>query len=146
MTVLGDVFILKALKQRNLGSCKVQIRVYYEDVDAGGICYHSKYLNFCERARSELFFSKNTTPIQGEYHFVVKNIHADYISPALFGDTVTVTTSMIESKKASITMLQEIFNQKDQLLFTMQIVLVCMKGTRVSKIPESYKEILNPEP
>jgi acyl-CoA thioester hydrolase len=114
-------------------------------VDAGGICYHSKYLNFCERARSELFFSKNTSPIQGEYHFVVKNINADFISPALFGDTVTVTTSVIEFKKASITMLQEISNQDDQLLFSMQIVLVCMKGTRVSKIPESYKKVLNPE-
>lgn len=122
----------------------MKIRIYYEDVDAGGICYHSKYLNFCERARSELFFSKNTSPIQGEYHFVVKNIHADFISPALFGDTVTVKTSVVEFKKASITMLQEIFNQEEQLLFSMQVVLVCMKGSKVSKIPESYKEILNP--
>jgi acyl-CoA thioester hydrolase len=122
----------------------MKIRIYYEDVDAGGICYHSKYLNFCERARSELFFSKNTSPIQGEYHFVVKNIHADFISPALFGDTVTVKTSVVELKKASLTMQQEIFNQEEQLLFSMQVVLVCMKGTKVSKIPESYKEILNP--
>ena len=35
---------------------KMQIRVYYEDTDIGGIVYHSQYLNFCERARSELFF------------------------------------------------------------------------------------------
>ena len=122
----------------------MKIRIYYEDVDAGGICYHSKYLNFCERARSELFFSKNTSPIQGEYHFVVKQIHADFIASARFGDTVTVTASAVEFKKASITMLQEIFNEEDQLLFSMQVVLVCMKGARISKIPESYKEILNP--
>ena len=30
------------------------IRVYYEDTDAGGIVYHSNYLNFAERARTEL--------------------------------------------------------------------------------------------
>ena len=34
----------------------MKMRVYYEDTDAGGVVYHSKYLNFCERARSELFF------------------------------------------------------------------------------------------
>jgi acyl-CoA thioester hydrolase len=30
-----------------------QIRVYYEDTDAGGVVYHSNYLNFFERARTE---------------------------------------------------------------------------------------------
>ena len=31
----------------------VNFRVYYEDTDAGGIVYHSNYLKFCERARTE---------------------------------------------------------------------------------------------
>ena len=30
-----------------------QVRVYWEDTDGGGVVYHSKYLNFFERARSE---------------------------------------------------------------------------------------------
>ena len=29
------------------------IRVYYEDTDSGGVVYHSNYLNFMERARTE---------------------------------------------------------------------------------------------
>jgi acyl-CoA thioester hydrolase len=29
------------------------VRVYYEDTDAGGVVYHSQYLNFMERARTE---------------------------------------------------------------------------------------------
>ena len=36
----------------------MKIRVYYEDTDAGGVVYHSRYLNFCERVRSEAFFDK----------------------------------------------------------------------------------------
>ena len=28
-------------------------RIYYEDTDAGGVVYHSRYLNFFERARTE---------------------------------------------------------------------------------------------
>ena len=30
------------------------VRVYYEDTDAGGVVYHSNYLCFAERARTEL--------------------------------------------------------------------------------------------
>lgn len=118
-----------------------QTRIYYEDVDAGGICYHSKYLNFCERARSELFFSRNSSPIQDEHHFVVKNINADFISPALFGDTITISTSIIDFKKVSITMLQEIINQENKLLFSMRVLLVCLKGNKPSKIPDTYNSI-----
>ncbi|ECP4057905.1 acyl-CoA thioesterase, partial [Campylobacter jejuni] len=32
----------------------MKMRVYYEDTDAGGVVYHSNYLKFCERARSEI--------------------------------------------------------------------------------------------
>ena len=30
------------------------LRIHYEDTDIGGIVYHTKYLNFIERARSSL--------------------------------------------------------------------------------------------
>lgn len=118
-----------------------QSRIYYEDVDAGGICYHSKYLNFCERARSELFFSNNSSPIQGDYHFVVKNINADYILPALFGEKIDIATSIIDYKNVSITMLQEVRNQDNKLLFSMKVLLVCLKGNKLSRIPDSYNGI-----
>ena len=32
---------------------KVQVRVYYEDVDIGGVVYYANYLRYFERARSE---------------------------------------------------------------------------------------------
>ena len=33
---------------------KFNTNVYYEDTDAGGIVYHTSYLKFAERARTEL--------------------------------------------------------------------------------------------
>ena len=30
------------------------VRVYWEDTDGGGVVYHSRYLNFFERARTEM--------------------------------------------------------------------------------------------
>ena len=37
----------------------LKVRIYYEDTDAGGIVYHSKYLNFAERSRAEFFRKLN---------------------------------------------------------------------------------------
>ena len=35
-------------------SNRIDIRVYYEDTDAGGIVYYSNYLKYTERSRTEL--------------------------------------------------------------------------------------------
>ena len=31
----------------------LDVRVYYEDTDAGGVVYHANYLKYIERARTE---------------------------------------------------------------------------------------------
>ncbi len=116
-------------------------KIYYEDVDVGGFCYHSKYLNFCERARSEIFFTQESSPIEDEYHFVVKTLTANYVSPGVFGDEVEVHSSLKEFKSASMTMFHQILNQEGKLLFEMDIVLVGMKGSKISKIPKSFREV-----
>ena len=36
------------------GVHRIRIRVYYEDTDAAGIVYHAAYLQFAERARTEM--------------------------------------------------------------------------------------------
>jgi acyl-CoA thioester hydrolase len=46
-----------------------QLRVYYEDTDAGGVVYHSNYLKFFERARSELLRAK------GIHHHELRQMH-----------------------------------------------------------------------
>ena len=51
----------------------MKIRIYYEDTDAGGIVYHTNYLKYCERARSEYFFASNIDITSENAHFVVKN-------------------------------------------------------------------------
>jgi acyl-CoA thioester hydrolase len=33
---------------------EIAVRVYYEDTDAAGIVYHSNYLKFAERGRTEM--------------------------------------------------------------------------------------------
>ena len=38
-------------------SFKYEVKIYYEDTDAGGVVYYANYLKFLERARSEAIYS-----------------------------------------------------------------------------------------
>ncbi len=127
----------------NLKLWEYQDRIYYEDVDVGGYCYHSKYLNFCERARSDIFFSQGKSPISDTYHFVAKSLQANFKKSALFGDKIIIKTHVTKLKKASMIMSQKIYNQKNELLFELKIVLVCLNGTKISKIPDEIFKIFN---
>ena len=37
-------------------SFKYELKIYYEDTDAGGVVYYANYLKFLERARSEAIY------------------------------------------------------------------------------------------
>lgn len=118
----------------------MQIRVYYEDTDVGGFLYHSNYLNYCERARSEIFFQNGLTPISNDFHFVVKSLRANYLKSAKFGDLVNIETKLLKHRLASISLLQEIYRDSE-LIFQMEIELVYLKKERVSKIPKELIEL-----
>ena len=93
----------------------MQIRVYYEDTDLGGIVYHANYLKFCERARSELFFEKGLVPLDGDSSFVVTKMEIDFLGSAKLADILTVTTKVLEKKKVSIILLQEIYKDEKKI-------------------------------
>lgn len=121
----------------------MQIRVYYEDTDVGGVVYHSNYLNFCERARSQLFFDAGRSPILSGGHFVAKHIEADYLKSAKFGDLLEVTTTRIQLKNASFTLLQQIFRDNEKM-FEMKIDLVYLDFEgKMTKIPPEEKAFLS---
>jgi acyl-CoA thioester hydrolase len=119
----------------------MQIQIYYEDTDAGGIVYHSKYINFCERARSQIFFNRGMIPGEDEKSgFVVKHLEADFIQSAKLGDLLEVKTRIEESRRTAILLKQEIFKE-ESLLFSMHVQLVYIKEGRISRIPETFLEI-----
>ena len=100
----------------------MKIRVYYEDTDVGGVVYHSNYLNFCERARSELFFTKGKNPILENGHFVASSLEANYVKPAFFADELHVETELVSLKFASFTLKQTITRDSEKI-FEMKIKL-----------------------
>jgi len=121
----------------------VKIQVYYEDTDVGGVVYHANYLKFCERARSQAFFDKGLSPILQNGHFVVKNIDASYNSSAKLGDLLHVKTSLVELKKVSFKLRQDVYRGEEKL-FEMEITLafVDFKG-KLKKLEPQNIEVLN---
>jgi acyl-CoA thioester hydrolase len=118
----------------------MNIRIYYEDTDMGGIVYHSNYLKYCERARSELFFSAGRSPMINGCHFAIKNIEADFVKPAFLGDMLSVQTKVLKIKNASLRLFHEI-KREDDLIFRMSVNLVFLSQEgKIGRIPQETKE------
>ena len=121
----------------------MKIRVYYEDTDAGGIVYHTRYINFCERARSEIFFERNMQPGDGaESGFVVRDIRASFLATSTLGDMLEVTSKILTQKNSSMVLLQEIFKENKKI-FSMEVVLVYIAEGKPRRIPDMFKEIFD---
>ena len=93
--------------------------VFYEDTDMGGRVYHANYLKYIERARSKfieyLNIDQRALLLEEKKFFVVKNIIADYLLPAHFGDKLVICTTLIELKRASMTLKQEILRDNKKI-------------------------------
>ncbi len=67
-------------------------RVYYEDTDCLGLVYHSRYLQWMARARTE-YFASCGIPLTdlGSIAFVVHQAKLTWHKPAKLGDEVTLS-------------------------------------------------------
>ena len=123
-----------------------EYRVYYEDTDAGGIMYHGRYINWCERARAEYLRdiglqSSTIFEVTGVI-FVVRHLEADYLKPAKLDQLLRVETSLKELKNSSFILNQSIFCQ-DSVLFYMTVTIVCIDGNgRAVRIPDMVRHKL----
>ncbi|MBE0496784.1 MAG: YbgC/FadM family acyl-CoA thioesterase [Campylobacterales bacterium] len=118
-----------------------KVRVYYEDTDMGGIVYHANYIKFCERARSEQFFSANVTLGDGDCHFVVKDLSAHFLKPARLGDLLHVSAQVLTCKNASLVVRHEIFKEEEKL-FWMDVTLAYVCKGKLSRIDDATKTFL----
>jgi len=94
-------------------SKKIDIRVYYEDTDSGGIVYYANYFKFTERCRTELLreIGISQTDILNKYDikFIVHSVSMDYINSAKLDDQLIVETNIESLNKASIIFNQNIY-------------------------------------
>ena len=88
-----------------------EVRVYYEDVDIGGVVYYANYLRYFERARSEWLRSlgvnqERLAAVEG-VGFVVVRAEIDYKIGARLDDLLAITVKPVETKRAYFWLEQE---------------------------------------
>ena len=97
----------------------MKIKVYYEDTDSGGVVYHSQYVNFMERARTEwlraLGVEQSTLRQQQGLLFAVHSMQINYRRPAVFNDLLQVISRLQKRSGASIVFEQSIYRGEELL-------------------------------
>ena len=97
-----------------------QVRVYYEDTDSGGVVYHSNYLNFMERARTEwlrhLGFEQTDLRDNLNVLIVVHSLQIQFKKPAKFNDLLTVKSQLIALGNSSWQCAQAIYKGNELLV------------------------------
>jgi acyl-CoA thioester hydrolase len=122
---------------------KWQVRVYYEDTDAGGVVFYANYLKYMERARTEwlrsIGFEHEQLINDHGLIFAVKNVNIDYKKPGRLDELLTVTSSLISHRGASITFKQSINNNNNELLTQAEVKVACLNAAtlKASPMPEA---------
>ena len=124
------------------------VRVYYEDTDAGGIVYHANYLKFFERARTEWFSHLNVSQyaLQQEHDvlFVVKSLTSEYHAPAKLDDVIKLTLVIQKLGRASVA-FQQLAWRGERLLNSAQVTVACVDpAMRLRAIPTDVAEKMRP--
>ena len=127
---------------------KHQVKIYYEDTDAGGVVYYANYLKFLERARTEALINIGLSNIKIKNDFkaliIVKSCNIDYKKPAFLEDDLIIKSYITSFSKTSFTMRQNIFkNDKEIVIAKIHLVFVNMEGKPI-KTPESILKKFQP--
>jgi acyl-CoA thioester hydrolase len=96
------------------------VRVYWEDTDAGGVVYHSNYVRFMERSRSEWLrhhgIDQAALRLSEGIQFTVVDMQIRFVRPAVYDDSLQVTTVLGVIRGASCAFLQQVLRDDTVLV------------------------------
>ena len=125
----------------------LQVRVYWEDTDAGGVLFYANYLKIFERARTEwlsaLGVSQSTLQAEQDCIFVVAEVNLRYLASAKLDDLLDITVRVGECGKASMLLEQQAW-RGDVVLAQASVRIGCVHGTKLRprRIPEDVRALL----
>ena len=135
---------IKPTLQPELFVYSFPVRVYFENTDAGGVVYHSEYLKFLERARTEwlrhLGFDHQALARNHRVAFIVSSVVADFLKPARLDDTLAVSVQLESLGKVRCIFVQEI-RREDEVLVKAKVTVACVTGEtfKSAEIPEALR-------
>jgi acyl-CoA thioester hydrolase len=107
--------------------------------------YYANYLRYMERARTEFLLERGIDV--ADYHdkgylFAVVQIDVNYKKPARLGETIEVTTEVMEMTSATITLRHQIFKDT-ALLVEANVKLACInKDGKPQRLPAEFPSLL----
>ena len=112
------------------------IRVYFEDTDFSGLVYHSSYIRWCERGRSDflrLIGNGHKALIEGTggrepAAFVVRRMSLEFLKPARIDEVLEVTTRVEQTTAATLVLDQRIRRGATEL-FAAEVTVVLVSGS-----------------
>ena len=124
------------------------VKVYYEDTDAGGVVYYANYLKYLERARTEALstIGLSNTKIKNDFGalIIVKSCNIDYKKSAYLEDDLQIKSFVESTSKTSFLMNQSIF-KNEYLIVEAKIHLVFInEKSKPVKIPEKILSDFKP--
>ena len=90
-----------------------KISIYYEDTDSTGLVYHTSYLKFAERARSN-FLREKFPDLQNfldsnDFFFVVKEMQINFLKSASLNQDLEIQTFFVDHSFCLIILFRKIF-------------------------------------
>ena len=123
------------------------VRIYFEDTDSGGVVYHSNYLKFMERARTEWLRSAGIDQHHLKCHdhimFVVHRIDIQYKLPARFNDDLIVKSELKDIGSSKIEFRQMIYRE-NEMLIDASVDIACIDSEKFKpvRIPSTVKQTM----
>ena len=116
------------------------VKVYYEDTDAGGIVYYANYLKYLERARTEALSTIGLSNIQIKDKFgaliIVKSCNIEYKKSAQLEDELKIR-SFIKSVTKTSFFMNQIITKDENTIVEAQVHLVFVnEKSKPVKVPE----------
>ncbi len=125
----------------------MEVRVYYEDTDCGGVVYYANYLKYFERARTQYLDSHGLSVaalIQEGTEFRVIHAELSYRSAATYGETLVVETTVAADRRISLTFSHVITDRSSKRLVvegSATLVAVDANG-KIKRLPPPILEAL----
>jgi len=119
-----------------------ELKVYVEDVDFGRVFY-SRYLQYIERARTELIHEKfglTLTQLMNEHDimFVVRKCNIKYRKSAVFEDNLSVETAVLKKTNVRLNLLQDVKRGGEVLVSAEVELAVVDRSGSIKKLSKDF--------
>ena len=125
----------------------MDVRIYYQDTDCGNVVYYGNYLRYFEQGRTHWLETQGLSVkafMDAGTLFAVVHAELSYRSPARYGETLTIATTLKEMRAASFTFTHEIREKTSGRLVvegSARLATVDMQG-KLIKLPNELRERL----